>query len=333
VTATRRGSVAVVVTAAIAVLVVASASVGTYGLPPGDVLAALVGRAAEDVTFVVRELRLPRAVTGALVGAAFGTAGAVFQSTARNPLASPDIIGITAGASAAAVIAIVVGGSPSATSIAAAAAVGALATATAIWSLAWRRGRASTPQRLVLVGIGITAALTSVTSFLLTRADLYDAQRATVWLTGSLNGRTWTHVGVLLPAVLVLVPALALGAGRLRILELGDDLATGLGVGVARARAVLLLGAVVLAAVATAAAGPVGFVALAAPQVARRVASPGRPVPVLSALVGAAGVLAADLLARTALSPTELPVGVVTAVVGAPYLLWLIARTDRGAAA
>lgn len=116
-------------------------------------------------------------------------------------------------------------------------------------------------------------------------------------------------------------------------MELGDDLATGLGLAVGRARVVLLLGAVLLAAVATAAAGPVGFVALAAPQVARRVAAPGQPVPILSALVGAAGVLAADLVSRTALSPTELPVGVVTAVVGAPYLLWLLARSERGATA
>ncbi|MBW3669022.1 MAG: iron chelate uptake ABC transporter family permease subunit [Actinobacteria bacterium] len=304
-----------------------SVGMGTFAVAPTDVVRALLGRAPDELVFVVRELRLPRALTGALVGAALGASGAVFQSVARNPLASPDLLGISAGASVGAVL-LLLGGNPGPIALLAASAGGASGAAVLIAFLA-RRHNGRTPYRLVLVGIGVAAALTSVTSYLLVRAGLYDAERLTLWLTGSLNARTWADVGVVLPAVVVGVPALAACTSRLRLLELGDDLATGLGVCVGRARGVSLAVAVVLAAAAVAGAGPIEFVALAAPQIARRAARAGDPAVVVSALCGAVVVVGADLAARVLFSPIELPVGVVTAVVGAPYLLRLLVRANR----
>lgn len=303
-----------------------SLSVGDFPIPIGDVLASLAGGGSEDAGFIVRTLRLPRALTGVLVGAAFGLSGAIFQRVARNPLASPDIVGIEAGAAAAAVLTIVVlGGSTAQITIGALA--GAVLAAVAIYALAHRRG--VTGYRLVLVGIGITAVLHSVTSYLLTRAEVHDAQRAVVWLTGSLHARGWEHVRPTSVAVAVLVPV-ALGLGRhLRALELGDDAARGLGTRVEGARASLLLTAVALAAVGTAAAGPVAFVALVAPQVARRLVGDRSLALVPSAATGALLVVAADLAARRLLSPVELPVGIFTAVLGAPYLLHLLVRANR----
>ena len=312
-------------TMAIVVVFCVSISVGDFPIPLGDVVPAILGLGDEDADFIVRTLRLPRALTGLFVGLAFGLSGAIFQSLARNPLASPDIIGITAGASAAAVFVIVVlGGSYLVVSFGALG--GALAVALAIYVLAWRRG--VSPYRLVLVGIGVSAMLASVTAYLLTRAEIYDAQRAIVWLTGSLNGRGWEHVRPVGLSLLVLVPMVLYLARPLGALQLGDDTAQGLGIGVERSRLALLVVAVALAAVATASAGPVEFVAFVAPPIARRLTrTPLTIVP--AALTGALVVLLADLIARRVFAPTELPVGVVTAIVGAPYLLFLLARANK----
>jgi iron complex transport system permease protein len=204
--------------------------------------------------------------------------------------------------------------------------VGGLATTTAVYLLAYRRGLSA--YRLVLVGIGIAAVMSSVTSFLLTRAEIDDVQRATVWLTGSLNGRGWGEVVTCRSPRPVLVPAVLVLARPLRALQLGDDTARGVGLPVERSRAALIVVAVGCASVATAAAGPVAFVAFVAAPIARRlVRAPLTIVP--AALAGALLVLASDLVARTAFSPTELPVGIVTGLVGAPYLLWLLARANR----
>lgn len=302
-----------------------SISVGDFPIPLADVIPAVFGFGGQDSDFIVRQLRLPRALTAVLVGAAFGLSGAIFQSLARNPLASPDIIGITAGASASAVfIIVVVGGSGLMVSVGAL--VGALITAVAIYLLAYRRGVSS--YRLVLVGIGISAMLAAVTSYLLTRAEIYDAQRATVWLTGSLNGRGWDQVRPVAASLIVLIPATLVLARPLRLLQLGDDTAKGLGVAVEPARAALVLVGVALAAVATAAAGPIAFVAFVAAPIARRlVNAPLAIVP--AALAGAVLVLVSDIVARRVFAPTELPVGVVTGIIGAPYLVWLLARANR----
>lgn len=327
---TRVHARSIVVTIAVGVVTFGvfcwSLAVGDFPVPVGDVLAALVGTGSGDADFIVRTLRLPRGLTAVLVGAAFGLSGAIFQRIARNPLASPDIIGINAGAAASAVFVIVVVGGTS-LQVTSGALGGSTITALAIYVLAYRRG--VNGYRLVLVGIGVTAMLGSVTSYLLTRAEILDAQRAVIWLTGSLNGRSWEHVRPVALALLVLVPV-AIGLARqLRMLELGDDTAIGLGVRIETARGALLLTGVALAAVSTAAAGPVAFVALVAPQIARRLTGGRSLALVPAAACGALLLVASDLVARRLFAPTELPVGVFTAILGAPYLFHLLARANR----
>ncbi len=303
-----------------------SLAVGDFPIPLGDVLATLAGGGTDESAFIVGTLRLPRGLTAVLVGAAFGLSGAVFQRLARNPLASPDIIGVNAGAAAAAVFVIVVLHG-TALQVTIGAFAGATLAAMGIYLLAYKRGVSG--YRLVLVGIGVTAVLGSVTSYLLTRAEIFDAQRAVVWLTGSLNGRGWEHVGPVALALLVLLPVTAGLARPLRMLELGDDAATGLGTRVERSRGALLLSATALAAVGTASAGPVAFVALVSPQIARRLVG-GRSLGLLpAAACGALLLVASDLVGRRIFAPTELPVGIITAILGAPYLLYLLARANR----
>lgn len=299
---------------------------GDIGIAPADVLVALSGSADAATTFVVLELRLPRALVGALAGMAFGVSGALFQSMTRNPLASPDIIGVTQGASLAAVAGLV-GGAGSGLGIPLTALLGGVVAAAALYVLAWRRG--TTGYRIVLVGIGIAGVCASLTNYLLMKADIYQAQQALFWLVGNLSGRDTTHIRPVLIGVAVLVP-LVIGLHRwLVALVLGDDTARGLGVPVQLARLAVVFAGVGLVAVATSAAGPVAFVALIAPQVAARLARLPSPPPLTSGLVGLLMVLACDLVARHAMPGTELPVGVVTGVVGGPFLLWLLARVNR----
>ncbi|WP_308932101.1 iron chelate uptake ABC transporter family permease subunit [Arthrobacter sp. SLBN-112] len=286
-------------------------------------------------SFIVMENKLPHAVIGTMIGVAFGLAGALFQTMLRNPLASPDVIGISSGASAAAVVAIVVFGASGVT-VSGAALAGALAVAVLIYAISSGRNRGpgrgnAAGNRLVLAGVGIAAALQAVVSFLMTRADIRTAADALVWLNGSLNSANWGRAGVLFLALAALVPAVVFIAGPLRILELGDDAAAGLGLRVAGTRLAVVVIAVSLAAVATAAAGPVAFVAFLAGPIARRfTGKPGLPA---SALVGALIVLAADYfaanLAPLLLDGTVLPVGVVTGALGAPFLLWLLVTANR----
>jgi iron complex transport system permease protein len=304
-----------------------SISVGDFPIPMRDVVGELTGLGGDESSaFIIRTLRIPRALTAVLVGAAFGVSGQIFQRLVRNPLASPDILGVSSGAAVAAVYAIVVLGAAT-TVVTAAALAGSVLAVVAIYLLAVRNGLSS--YRLVLIGIGITAMLEAVVAYLLTRAELFDAQRATVWLTGSLNGRGWEYVRPLTVAVVALVPATLVLSRQLRTLELGDDAAHGLGVALRRSKLALSLAGAALAAVATAAAGPVGFVALVAPQIARRLVGARAAAIVPAAIVGAGLVVYGDLVGRRLFTPTELPVGVVTAVIGAPYLLWLLARANR----
>jgi len=321
-------SVAVALAALAAALAVFawSLTLGDFPLPLADVVASLVGRGDEGTDFIVHTLRLPRGLVGLLVGGAFGLSGAIFQRLARNPLASPDIIGVNAGAAASAVLVIVVLDGSSA-QVTWAALAGATGTATATYVLSYKRG--VTGYRLVLVGIGATAMLTSATSYLMTRAEIYDAQRAMVWLTGSLNGRGWDHVRPLVFALATLAPVALLLARHLRTLDMGDDAAAGLGTRVEPVRSGLLLTGVALAAVAVASAGPITFVALVSPQIARRLVGGGSAALLPSAALGALLLVASDLIARRIFAPTELPVGIATAVLGAPYLLALLARANR----
>jgi iron complex transport system permease protein len=306
---------------------------GEFPIALGEVLAVLLGGGEASQQFIVLDLRLPRTLTAILVGAALGLSGAITQTVARNPLASPDILGVTAGASTAAVIVIVLGGSlPVVASISdlvglpLAALLGGLLTAVIVYGLSWRRGIEG--YRLVLVGVGVGAVAEALTSWMLVYADITDAARATVWLTGSLNARGWEHVVPVATALAVLVPIGLLLAFGLGALQLGDDTARSLGVRVDRARSALLLTAVGLAAIATASAGPIAFVALVVPQVCLRLVGFPRPPLLASTVYGALLLLISDVIARTAL-PVELPVGIITAILGAPYLIWLLVRGNR----
>ncbi len=303
-----------------------SLSVGDFPIAIGDVLASLVGGGSADADFIVRTLRLPRVLTAVGIGAAFGMSGAIFQSLARNPLGSPDIIGFNSGAATGAVIMIVWFGG-SGTHVALGAIAGGVITALGVFGLAWQRGVRA--YRLVLVGIGVGFAASAVNDFLLTRAEINDVQRAAVWLTGSLNGRSWDHVRTVWLGLLVLAPMAIILQRWLDRLELGDDTAAALGIPVNRAKLSLIMVGVVLAALAVAAAGPVGFVAFVAGPIARRLVRTPSACVVPAAFVGALVVVAADLLARRVLAPTELPVGIMTSIMGAPYLLWLLTRQTK----
>ncbi|MFP5070482.1 FecCD family ABC transporter permease [Pseudonocardia nantongensis] len=331
----------VVLGACAAVLLLAAATNmgrGDYPIGITDVLATLFGGGDAGQQLVVLELRLPRTLTGALVGGALAVSGAILQSVARNPLASPDIIGVQWGASAAAVFVIVLGGGVAGVGgmfaslgIPLAALIGGLVSSTLVYVLAWRSGIQG--YRLVLIGIGIQAVLVAAVQYLLTVAQVYQAAQAQVWINGSLNARSWDDVAPVAIAMAVLVPAALILTHVLGGLRFDDDTARGLGIRVDGARTGLLLVSVGLASVATAAAGPIAFVALVSPQIARRLCRVGSPPLGVSLMLGAALTVLADLIARTALGSVELPVGIVTAVIGAPYLLFLLARARQEARA
>lgn len=311
--------------ASVLVLLALSLMVGRTFYGPGEVLRVILGQQVPGASFTVGELRLPRATMGLLSGSAFGMAGVTFQTMLRNPLASPDVIGISAGASAAAVFGIVML-SLNGTAVSLLALGGALVTAAAIYLLSNRGGFAGT--RLILIGIGVASMLNSVVTYVLSRAAAWDLQAAMQWLTGSLNGATWQVVAPLAVSWVVLVPMM-LGQGRsLEALRLGDESATSLGVSVTRSRVVLIICAVALLAFATAASGPIAFVAFMAGPIAARIVGPGASLLVPAGLVGALLVLGSDLVGQFAFD-TRYPVGVITGVLGAPYLVFLLIRTNK----
>nr|WP_324197787.1 iron chelate uptake ABC transporter family permease subunit [Nocardia abscessus] len=312
--------------------------VGESHLPPARVLDVLTGGGTRAQRFIVLESRLPRALTALVVGLALGLSGAITQSILHNPLAAPDMLGITSGASLAAVAVLVTTGANTglAASVGAplAALAGGLLTAAAIYLLAWGRtstgAYGATGLRLVLIGVGVNALLMAGINWLLTRAGLADAQRAQLWLNGSLNAADAAHLAPATIAAGVAALVALVSARTLAALRLGSDTTRALGVRIQTQQAILIGAAVVAASVATAAVGPVGFVALAAPQIARRLLrTPGEPL-VGSAVFGAILVVGADIASRT-LFPVDLPVGVVTAAFGGPFLLYLLVRMNRKA--
>jgi len=319
----------VILTAGLAAAVVAvflvTLMVGNtfYGLD--KVARVLLGEAVPGASFTVGELRLPRASLGLVTGLCFGIAGVTFQTMLRNPLASPDIIGISSGASAAAVVGIIVF-SLNETIVSFLALGAALVTAGAIYLLANRRGFAGT--RLILIGIGVAAMLDSVVTYVLSRAASWDLQVAMQWLTGSLNGATWSSVAPVAIACAVLVPVLLLNQRNLGVLRLGDDSAAALGVRVQGTRIVLIVSAVALLAFATAASGPIAFVAFMAGPIAARIVGPGASLALPAGLIGSLLVLVADLVGQFAFD-NRYPVGVITGVLGAPYLVYLLIRSNR----
>ncbi|MFI6350375.1 FecCD family ABC transporter permease [Streptomyces sp. NPDC050560] len=311
---------------ATACVVVLSLGTGTYALSPLEVLDTLAGSGPPGADFIVRDLRLPRALVAVLVGFGTGMAGAVFQSLTRNPLGSPDIIGFGSGASAGALVAVVfldLGTAQTALG----AVLGGFATAAAVYALAWRRGVHG--YRLVLVGIGASAVLGALTSFLYVRADIGKAAQAATWMIGSLNARDWGEVSVAALGLAALAPVVLVYGRRLTLLEMGDDAAGALGVRPEHSRLVLLSAGTGLTAMGVAAAGPIPFLAMAAPQLARRLTRTAGPNVLPAAWMGALLVSGADLLTQRVTGSALMPVGVVMGVGGGLYLAWLLWQERR----
>ncbi|TKV60446.1 hypothetical protein FDO65_01670 [Nakamurella flava] len=307
--------------AAAVVVVVTAAFLGDFPLPAGDVVASLLGRGTQATDFVVLDLRVARALCAVAIGAALGASGAVFQSISRNPLGSPDIIGFTAGSATGAVVAITVL-NVSGLAVAGGALIGGLCTALLVYLLSV--GGRTLGYRLILVGIGVNALLWAVNYYLLTAARLEDALTAQVWLVGSLNGRSWEQLWPVLVVLVIAVPLLMMLARPLTLLEMGEDAAAALGVRGNRVRLAVVVLGVLLAAVAVATAGMITFVALAAPQLARRLTGAATVGVLSSALMGGFLLLTSDLVAQRLFAPVQFPVGVATGAVGGLYLMWLL---------
>lgn len=310
------------------ILGVAGLGTGTISLAPNEVFAALTG-AGDNARneLVVGRIRLPRVLTALGVGAALGAAGATFQSISRNALGSPDIIGFTTGAATGAVAQIVFfNAGPGATAVAAVA--GGLFTAGLVYLLSLQ-GRASGGYRLILVGIGVGSMLGAMNTILLAKGDSDLAAQAHLWLAGSLSSRTWDHAVPVLIALALLLPLLIALSRPLNLMEMGDDAALALGVRVESVRLTSMVAAVGLTAVATAAAGPIAFVALAAPQlVSRLTRSAGVPI-VSAALMGSVLLVGADLLTQHLPLSVAIPIGLMTGLLGGGYLLWLLTRSRQ----
>lgn len=325
-----RTRVVVVVVAAIAALVGAALYVMTLGdfpLSISQVYAALFTQTDEFTRFIVVSLRLSRVVAAALAGAALGTAGAIFQGVARNPLVAPDIIGVNNGAALVAVTLIVIVGAPFSV-VWIGALAGGLVAGAVVYTLSLKRGLSR--YRMVLVGVGVNAICVAGIGYVLTRGEIDVVQQAVTWQIGSLFGVGWESLPPLAVAIAVLLPVAFGMSGRLAMLQLGDEAALALGIRVERDRLILLATAVGLAAAAVAVAGPIGFVAFVSPHIARilcRGSGPG--IVPASAAIGTVMVLVADALGQRLFAPIQLPVGVFTSIIGAPYFLLLLYRSNR----
>lgn len=322
----RRGVLVTAVTLAVALAAaVVGLTTGSFHTSLPEVVSALTGHADARTSVVVLSLRVPRVLAALLIGAALALAGAVFQTLARNPLASPDIVGFTAGSATGALIGLIVI-APTA-SPAAGAWTGGLLTVVVVMLIA--RSVGVSRERTILAGIALSMLLAAVNDYLLTRAPIDIARNADQWLHGSLAATSMDDVALLAGSIGILSLVLVLLHRDLRALELGDDTARALGVRTPRLRLTLIVVAALLTGTATAVAGPIGFVALAAPQLARRMlGSAGIPLGG-SALTGATVLIVADVIAQRALAPLQIPVGLLTGVVGGAYLFWVVARSRR----
>lgn len=299
---------------------------GAVPLSTGQVAEALLGWAPRNISLVVVEWRLPRVLMALLIGAALGVSGAIFQSLMRNPLGSPDVMGFNTGAWSGVLIAMVLFGQQQ-SAIAAAAMAGGVITSLVVWLFAWRNGIET--FRLIIIGIGVRAMLVAFNTWLLLHASLETALSAGLWNAGSLNGLTWAKTFPAAPLMLLALAAGALLVRRMRLLEMGDDSACALGVSVERSRLWLMLAGVILTATATALAGPISFIALVAPHIARRLSGTSRWGLLQSALCGSTLLLLADLCAQRVFMPYQLPVGVVTVSIGGLYLIALLIQESR----
>ncbi|BAT56854.1 iron(III) dicitrate transport system permease protein (plasmid) [Nostoc sp. NIES-3756] len=314
----------------IVVVMVMNIGRGEYPISPLDIVKTLLGldTGNRDHAFVIYNLRLPRTFVAFMVGVGLATSGAIFQGLTHNPLADPGIIGINAGASLAAVAVIILFPSAPIYILPLSAFAGALLMATLIYSLAWNNG--SSPVLFILIGVGLSAIASAFTSLMITFGEIYSVTDALVWLAGSVYGRTWEQVLALLPWLIVLIPMALILARHLNVLNLGDDVAKGLGTNVEWQRALLVPVGVALAGASVATAGMIGFVGLIAPHIGRQLVGPNHQelIPT-AALLGGMLVVMADFLGRTVFAPIEIPCGVVTATVGAPYFLYLLIRNSK----
>jgi len=314
-------------------LMLVSLAVAVFSLRSGavtldftQVFNALTGSAPRNITMVVTEWRLPRVMMALLVGAALGISAAIFQSLMRNPLGSPDVMGFNTGAWSGVLVAMVLFGQHL-TAITLAAMAGGILTSLIVWALAWRDGIET--FRLIIIGIGMRAMLMAFNTWLLLQASLETSLSAGLWFAGSLNGLTWAKTLPAAPLILLMFICALLLVKRMRLLEMGDDSACALGVSVERSRLMLMLVAVVLTAAATAIAGPISFIALVAPHIARRLSGTARWGLTQSALCGSLLLLAADLCAQQLFMPYQLPVGVVTVSLCGIYLIVLLVQESR----
>lgn len=304
-------------------LFILALSIGSSWVSPISVMKQIVGL-SDEYDFIVNTLRLPRVLLSFLVGAALGVSGLILQGIVRNPLASPDIIGITGGASVGAIIFIVYfSGGVSIQWLPLAAIIGAAIVSIIVYTLSWKQG--IVPMRLILIGIGVAAAMKALTTMMIVLSEVTVASKAYLWLTGSIYGANWSDVIGMLPWVLVFLPLTLFFARTVNVKELGDDVAQGLGVKVQLNRFILLFISVALAGSAVAFAGGIGFVGLIAPHIARKLIglSFAALVPI-SAIIGGLLVLVADVIARTAFLPLDIPAGVFTAGIGAPFFIYLL---------
>lgn len=304
--------------------------VGEYPISPLEVIQTVLGinTGNPDHVFIVMTLRLPRMVLAWLVGMSLGVAGNLVQGLTRNPLASPDLTGVTSGASFAAVTLIVMFPKAPYWLLPVATLAGGLVVAVLLYTLAWRTGSAGggdSPMRLILVGIGLSAVLGAMISFMLTFGQVTLVERAMVWLVGSVYASDWSDVQAILPWLAVCLPLAVLSARDLNALNLGEDLAQGLGLRVVAQRGLLLLIAVALCGAVVTVAGTIGFVGLVAPHITRKLVGPMHEGSLpLSGIIGGVVVVLSDLVGRTIAAPAEIPAGIIVALVGAPFFIYLL---------
>jgi iron complex transport system permease protein len=311
---------------------VISAALGEMKISPLTVLKVFFGGGTDMDRLVIHTFRLPRIIVALMVGVALAVAGGILQGLIRNPLASPDILGITGGASVA-VVSFLAFFSDENNSLTVSikwmpvsAFIGAAVIAFLVYLLAWKNGVA--PIRLVLIGIGISALMQALTTLMMIMGPIYRASQANIWLTGTVYGSNWSNVYIIVPWTLLLVAIVMMSARHVNVQELGDEIATGVGSAVQKQRFWLLMLATALIGGSVAFAGGIGFVGLMAPHIARRLVGSafGALLPV-SALIGGILVMTADLIGRTMFSPLEIPAGVFTASIGAPYFIYLLFKT------
>jgi iron complex transport system permease protein len=310
-----------------------SAGMGEMKISPIDVFQVLIGKGNEMYELVVTSFRLPRIIVAILVGISLAMGGSILQGLIRNPLASPEIIGVTGGAGVAVVLFLALFSDKNNSLtisihwLPLGAFIGATLVASLVYLLAWKRDGVA-PIRLVLIGIGVSALMQALTTLFMILGPIYQASQANIWLTGTVYGSNWKNIEVLAPWTAVFVMLTLISARKLNVQELGDELAIGLGSAVQRHRLLLLLLSTALIGGAVAFAGGIGFVGLIAPHIARRLVGSafGALLPV-AGLIGAILVVTADLIGRMIAAPLEVPAGVFTAAIGAPYFIYLLYKS------